>query len=102
MLVREVHYGDVGTAIMVAVTDNDAALDVTGGTATFLGQKPSGRRASLAMALASSTGGVVSYTTTDGMLDEIGDWYFQVKIELGGGDWVTEEAILRVLRRLEA
>lgn len=84
--------GDVGTEIIVTITDDDEVVDVSTATIVFIFRKPNcdvvektGTKTT------DGTDGKVQYTTESGFLDARGEWRFQVRITIGSDVWTSTQ-----------
>lgn len=82
-----VHVGDKNFTFFANITENCAAVDISGATAkTILFQKPSGvMLEKAALFVTDGTDGQIQYSTVEGDLDEVGIWKIQAVVELGSG-----------------
>ncbi len=85
MPANEIHKNDIGTKFQITVYDGTSVVDVTGGTKNIIFKKPGGTVVTHTASDEDATNGVISYTTVDGDLDEIGIWRIQAKITTAGG-----------------
>lgn len=106
-MAAELHVGDIGTEILVTLTDQDGtAVDVSSAsTLTILARKPDGTviewTATAGPADPDATpsdgsDGAFHYLTTDGDLDAAGLWRFQGYVVVGSGEWHTDTRQERV------
>lgn len=84
--------GDVGTQLVVTITDeNGAVVDVSGATdRTIRLQKPDG--AVLTRAAVNDTdgtNGAIRYTTALGDVDQPGIWKIDASVTMSGATWST-------------
>ena len=104
MAVQDVYAGDIGTVITITFEDPaGTALNLTGATTLELYcEKPNGARATWTLSVLVAASGTATYTTVAGDLDNnhVGDWFVQGHLINAVGNWVTNEDILRVHRRL--
>lgn len=89
----EVREYDIGIELLVTLTSNDVAFDVSTATSVkFRFRKPSGTEVSKTGSLKTDgTDGKVRYISVANDFDEIGTWRYQVYIELADGSKRTSE-----------
>ncbi|HUX01576.1 MAG TPA: hypothetical protein VMY35_11410 [Phycisphaerae bacterium] len=104
MAIEDVYQGDIGTVITINFEDDGVALSLAGATTCELYTlRPSGARGKWTLTVTGDgTAGVATYTTVAGDLDVEGDWRVQGHLINASGNWVTNEDVLRVHRRLGA
>ena len=81
---------DIGTKFRAAIKDqNGKIVDVSSATTLKLIFKaPSGEVKTFdAEKVDTGTDGEIEYTTKVGDIDEPGDWIWQARVVMGGGDW---------------
>lgn len=98
----ELQVGDVGTAIVILVTENDEVLDISEATdMSFIFKKPNGTPVTKVAAFETdgTDGALVYYIEDDDFLTE-GRW--QVQAVLTIGDWTgrTEKTTFKVNQAL--
>jgi hypothetical protein len=83
----EVHVNDIGTEFRITLTEEGTAVDISAATSLqILIRKPSDTLLELEADLyTDGTDGVITYTSVDGDLDEVGTHKIQGKIEIDGG-----------------
>lgn len=99
-----IHQGDIGTELVVAVTDEDgAAVNIASASAltVYLTLPAVGTAAPVTLTKTGTldtTGadGLLKYTTVDGDLSVPGTWHIQARVTLGGNRWSTRETSFQV------
>lgn len=100
---REIHYGDIGTAIRVTLYDCEVLVDLTGATTTeFIFKKPdfSTTTVTASFYLGDPALGVLEYLTIADDLDQVGQWELQAHIALPTGEWWSDTEKFRVYANL--
>lgn len=92
----EIHVGDIGTQIILTITDNRVAKDISNASSrVFRFSDPSGntfdRNASF---YTNGEDGKLRYNLASGDIDEAGVWHVQAIITTPNGTWHSE--VLRV------
>jgi hypothetical protein len=84
--------GDTAPPITVEVTSDGSPVDLSEATVTFCVRKPSGAVVLWAGDVTDGPAGVVQYAQGSDDIDEDGIWYFELKIDWGGGSVETSPA----------
>lgn len=98
-----IHNGDIGTAFELTIVDtNGATIDVSTATVKYIYfSDPTGTRMKKTAAFKTDgSDGIITYTTVDGDIDEVGTWQVQGYIETLLGKFYTEKSSFRVLSTL--
>ena len=100
----EIHVGDIGTELVVEVTDEDgAAVNIAAATSKLIyltrplaagGVETLTKTAALDT---DGTDGLMKYVTVAGDLSIKGNWKIQGWVAVGGAEWSTRETNFRVL-----
>jgi len=97
---RGIHKGDTGTVIIVTVTKNDVALDISDADVMkILLGNPDNVTETIHIAGFTTDGsdGKIEFTTLAGTLNAAGLWRIQGYIETPDGEWTTDEGEFVVL-----
>jgi hypothetical protein len=106
-LSAEIHVGDQGTQIVVAITEGGAALDLSSASSRqIVFRKPGGDTLTLAAAVDGDPedGRIIVLTGTESgevEIDEPGLWLLQGRVQFPSGRWHTARDSFHVLRVLE-
>lgn len=91
---NEIHLNDIGTILEVTIRDCDDILDISGAITKQIilrkAIKPYTVVTKSAAFKTDGTDGILTYTTIDGDLDEIGNWKLQAVVELPTGKWSSD------------
>jgi len=85
------HLNDIGTDFIVTIVDDNVPVDMTGYTTLeykFVAPSSVSYTRSGEPTLVSS--GIMTYTTVDGDLSEIGVWKMQCHVVIPAGEWHTD------------
>lgn len=99
----EIHIGDIGTQILVSVTDQDGGVaDLSLATSTLYSiEKPNGITLEVNADLyTDGTDGILSYSVVDGDFDVAGIYKIQPKIIFSSGSYSGSISTFRVYKNL--
>jgi hypothetical protein len=103
MSIGEIHLNDIGTLFIATVKDEaGVAVDISTATVKrILFHPPDGALVTKAGAF-STTGvdGKLQYMTVAGDLSLVGNWSYQVYVEMPAGKWHSDVATFRVYENL--
>jgi hypothetical protein len=100
----EIHVGDIGTAFIVTVKDEDEAIvDVsTATTKQIIFKKSDGSVVTkTASFVTDGTDGQIKYVSVADDLDVAGLWYLQAFIDFGSTEWKSDIRKFKVYPNLE-
>lgn len=105
MPANEIHVNDLGTKILVTVTDSATAVDVSGavaaGSKQIIIKKPSGTKLEKeAVFNSDGTDGKIYYLIIAGDFDEAGTYKIQGKVIISDGTFYTDIQSFKVHRNL--
>lgn len=94
----EIHKNDINIIIRNTLLDQDSDIvDLSAATLTYYFKKPSGDIVTKTGSLFSDgSDGKVQYAVESGVLDEVGDWIYQIKTEIGSGVWRSSDGCFTV------
>lgn len=97
-MTSEIHEGDVGTKILVTITDDGAAVDLSDAISLSLFiKKPDGAVLNRVATLNSDgTDGKIKYITISGDLDVAGVYKLQARIALPAGSFYSSSTNFKV------
>lgn len=83
--------GDEGTTLLVTVTEDGVAKDISSATTKVVKfQKPVGAAVQKDLTyVTDGTDGQAKYIFEAGLIDEVGKWVGQIYLELSAGKWHT-------------
>lgn len=95
---NEIHVDDIGTVLVVTITDDGQVVDLSSATETIIIIKkpntlPYEKTASF---YTDGTDGKISYTVVAGDLDAPGVYKIQGKVSIGGGTFRSEISTFKV------
>jgi hypothetical protein len=98
----EIHVDDVGTNFRVTIKDeNDAAVDVSTATVTFIFKKPDNSLITRSTTFVTDgTDGLVNYASVIGDLDQHGNWSLQAFVDYGSTEWYSDITKFKVYSNL--
>ena len=98
----EIHLNDIGTEFRITIIDcASAAIDISSATSlNMIFKKPSGTTVTQTATAYDATNGILTYTTVDGDLTEIGTWKIQAQVVATNGTWKSEFKSFKVHRNL--
>lgn len=97
-MASEIHEGDIGTKLLITVTDDGSIVDISGATTKdiFI-KKPNGAILSRTGVLETDgTDGKMYYITIAGDLDVAGNYKIQGRVVLPAGSFYTSTATFKV------
>lgn len=97
-MASEIHEGDIGTKLLITVTDDGEVVDISSATAKdiFI-KKPDGTILSRSGTLETDgTDGKMYYITIAGDLDKAGNYKIQGRVTLTTGTFYTSTATFKV------
>ena len=97
-MASEIHEGDVGTKLLITVTDDGSVVDISSATSKdiFI-KKPDGTILNRTGVLETDgTDGKMYYITIAGDLDTAGNYKIQGKVTLATGTFYTSTATFKV------
>lgn len=97
-MASQIHKDDVGTKLLVTVTDDGVAVDISSASSlSVIIRKPDGESLTRTGVLDSSgTDGKMYYITVAGDLDEAGHYKIQGKVVLPSGTFYTSISTFKV------
>lgn len=101
----EIHVGDIGTAIIITIKDEDGSIvDVSTATEKLIYfKKPDTSLLTKNAALTSGgTDGRIHYTFASGELDQAGTWRSQARVTVGSGTWYSSGFSFEVVQNLDS
>lgn len=104
MAANEIHKGDEGTKFSITLYDGSSVKDISYATVSkqVIFKKPSGGIATKTGVFETDgTDGILTYTTVDGDLDEVGHWKIQVRLAGPASDRRTDIGSFIVHENLE-
>lgn len=102
MSANEIHYGDIGTEFRITIKDDTTVVDLSTASELYLiFKKPgtSGTVTKTASLHTDGTDGIITYTTVEGDMDEVGTWKVQAKIVMNG-TWYSDIKSFKCHRNL--
>ena len=102
MAANEIHVNDVGTKVLVTVTDGSSAVNISSATTKeLIIKKPSGTKLTKATSFTSDgTDGKMQYSIASDDLDEAGSYKLQGKVVISDGTFYTDIHTFKVHRNL--
>jgi hypothetical protein len=97
-MASEIHEGDVGTKLLVTITDDGSVVDISSATTlSIFIKKPNGTVLSRTGVLETDgTDGKMYYITVAGDLDKAGNYKIQAKVVLASGSFFSSTATFKV------
>lgn len=97
MVSKELHVGDVGSAINMTVKDGSTLINLDN-SVTFRFIKPDGTLVTKTGQITDAASGECRYVTESGFLDQAGDWKLQLQVITDSPSWngYTEQIIVPV------
>tara|TARA_Y100001973_G_C5170882_1_gene319002 strand:+ start:293 stop:598 length:306 start_codon:yes stop_codon:yes gene_type:complete len=97
-MASQVHQNDVGTKLLVTVTDNDSAVDISSATSLsiFLKQPDGDVLEKTATINTDGLDGKMYYLTVLGDLDKAGTYKIQGKVVISSGTFFTSISTFKV------
>jgi hypothetical protein len=97
-MASEIHEGDIGTKLLVTVTDDGAVVDISSASAlSIFIRKPNGTILTRVGTLETDgTDGKMYYITVAGDLDAAGSYKIQGQVVLPSGSYYTSTATFKV------
>jgi hypothetical protein len=98
----DIHQNDIGTLFTITIVDCSIPVNISGANVKNIKfTKPSGILVTKnANFLTDGSDGILTYTTVNGDLDEIGNWKLQAYLELGSNKYNSSIETFRVNRNL--
>lgn len=95
---NEIHVGDIGTLLIVTITDDDQVVDLSTATEiTIIIKKPNGiSYEKTASYYTDGTDGNITYTSVDGDFDAPGNYKIQGRVQINGGTFHSEVSTFKV------
>lgn len=99
---KEIHEGDIGTALRYTVYEDGSIVDLsTVSTKTLTLIDPNGKKLTKTLVFVTDgTDGQVQYVTITGDLSKAGAWQAQLRLVFPGGDWTSDIKNFDVLPKL--
>jgi hypothetical protein len=90
----DIRVGDVGTELVIPVTDEDGVeVDVSAATKTIYLRKPDGTvLTKTAVNDTTGTDGLMKHVTVSGDLNVAGEWGIQGRVVSGSNQWSTADS----------
>ena len=104
MAANEIHKGDEGTQFKITMYEGTSVKDISYATVAkeVIFKKPSGTVVTQTGSFfTDGTDGILTYTSTDGDLDEVGHWKIQVRLAGVSSDRRTDIGTFMVHENLE-
>lgn len=97
-MASEIHEGDIGTKLLVTVTDDGTVVDISSASAlSIFIRKPNGTILTRTGTLETDgTDGKMYYITVSGDLDAAGNYKIQGQVVLPSGSYYTSTATFKV------
>lgn len=97
-MASEIHEGDIGTKLLITVTDDGSIVDISSASSLSIYiKKPSGTILTRTGVLETDgTDGKMYYITVAGDLDAAGNYKIQGKVVLPAGSYYTSTATFKV------
>jgi hypothetical protein len=97
-MASEIHEGDIGTTLLITVTDDGSIVDISSASSLSIYiRKPSGTILTRTGVLETDgTDGKMYYITVAGDLDVAGSYKIQGKVVLPAGSYYTSTATFKV------
>ena len=101
-LTEEIHVGDIGTLITLAITDAGTAVDLSSATTKqIIFLKPDRTKLTKSAEFSTDgTNGQLKYTTVSGDLDLAGFWQVQAHVIMPTGEWRSSTELFEVAENL--
>lgn len=97
-MASEIHDGDIGTKLLVTITDNDVVVDISSAsTLSIFIKKPDGSILTRSGTLETNgTDGKMYYITVSGDINTAGSYKLQGHVTLLNGSYFTSTATFKV------
>ena len=97
-MASEIHEGDIGTKLLVTVTDDGSVVDISSASSlSIFIRKPNGTILTRTGVLETDgTDGKMYYITVSGDLDKAGNYTIQGQVVLPAGSYYTSTATFKV------
>lgn len=97
-MASEIHEGDIGTKLLVTVTDDGSVVDISSASSlSIFIRKPNGTILTRTGVLETDgTDGKMYYITVSGDLDKAGNYKIQGQVVLPAGSYYTSTATFKV------
>ena len=101
-MASQIQEGDIGTKLLVTITDNDAIVNISSATSlSIFIKKPDGSILTRSGTFETNgTDGKMYYATVSGDIDTAGSYKLQGRVTLSNGSFYTSTVTFKVHRNL--